>query len=158
MASKILLLLTYTFSITCFSIGQPLYKTIEDIEEYANYELIEEGNLEDLASQAYLISVLKKNSDYIVLFSLFIGEYPNDSLKLLDKVKIDSLSGKKSIGFQFCIFNDELDTEIVAVVLKDDKEYFTSVEKAWRADRINRKLIPIDTLGISCWNIDYMWE
>ena len=59
------------------------------------------------------------------------------------------------ISYQLCRKDTVDDSEIIALVELEQKQYFNRVKKAWRADRKQRKIIPIDIKNIDCFNEGY---
>ncbi len=75
--------------------------------------------------------------------------------KLLDTLNLGMIDIKKTlVMLEGCMINNKSDSEIIATVKNANKEKFSSVLKAWRANRKTNKFEKILSKGISCVDFD----
>jgi len=73
--------------------------------------------------------------------------------KILDTINIGKLKDNEIIVCRVCRQDEVFDSEIIAIVIADDKDVFDRIVKAWRADTKTGRFTKIENLNkITCEN------
>lgn len=98
------------------------------------------------------------NNRTIILFEKFIDEKgnPKPKYQIIDTINIENLADNEAVEYCNCRQDTIRDSEIIAIIKREDKEYYTEIKKAWRADTKTGKIVPINNLkNINCENAAY---
>lgn len=111
--------------------------------------------LEPLHGIDFGIHLLRKGSDYVLIFEKIRTKEGKAFYEVLDYTEIKGVKENEYINYADCLMDSVPDTEIIALLVPSNDEYHTTILKAWRADRKTRKIVPISTEGIVCYNEGY---
>jgi len=128
------------------------YRDINEFECFKDFTEISSaiiGNKFDFG-----IAQIRNKELNVIIFDKVVPGLKS-TFEILDTLQIRNLKETEYISYQLCRKDTINDSEIIAVVLFDDTEYFTKVLKAWRANRKTGKIIEIETTGIDCMNEGY---
>lgn len=131
------------------------YTRATDLEAYYNYQFLGGGVIAPLDNNEFNISQIRRDKRNIILFERGIIQGDKVSFELLDTIIVDNLKENMYIAYQLCRKDTIDDSEIIALVKAEHKQYYNTILKAWRADRKKRKIIPIDIKNIDCFNEGY---
>ncbi len=141
-------------SVPAHSIIGSVYRRIDEVVAFKGYQE-QEGSMLNPTSDNYGISRIAKLGYNILVFERIIPDGIKVRFKLLDTLHIGRLTQRRAVIPVLCDLNKKNDSEIVALVIMDDNEYFTKVIKAWRANKRTNRFERISTKGISCLNDGY---
>jgi len=98
-----------------------------------------------------------ENENIVFIFWGFVQRDENGKsiYKILDAINIGKLKENEYFLPCHCRLDRILDREIIAVVIREDKEYFDRIVRTWRADTKTGRIIPIEVEGIDCQNEGY---
>ena len=83
---------------------------------------------------------------------LFFNEFVQDRRRILDTLHIGKLNDNEILTFALCRLNAERDCEIIAVAIREDKEFYDNIVRAWRANTDTGRFEKIDIEGVDCQN------
>jgi len=142
----------------------PLYgkntKEIPELKPWNNYgSIIEAGGKDENGNYRFGISLFKdKNENIICVFTEFL-EHDEEGIpkkKILDAINVGKLEDKENLNYCNCRQNTIFDSEIIAIVIEEDKEIFDKIIKAWRANTKTGRIEPIESIKeIDCENYGY---
>jgi hypothetical protein len=111
------------------------------------------------SSNEYSISNYSKGNDRILTFNKLHRSGNDLKYEILDILEIKDFDMYKNyISECTCTINEEIDTEILAIVVQGENEYTEKTIKAWRADRQKEKFIELNVKGIECVNESLMGD
>lgn len=136
------------------SIFSKRYRDITEFECFTNYKEAGSTIIGNQGNQEYGISQIKKGRlDILLLNRVYPGK--KATFEILDTLQIRNLKNTEYISCQVCRKDKVQDSEIIAIVVYENKEYFSKVLKAWRANRKTGKITSISVKGIDCLNEGY---
>jgi hypothetical protein len=136
-----------------------IYRDKNEIKELLKYEDVggaviefaqDTANNMDFGISQFMDTI---NNKRIILFEKFIEEKgnPKPKYQIIDTLNIDNLKENENVEYCNCRQDTLPDSEIIAIVEIEDKEYYNKIRKAWRADTKTGKIVPIiDTKKINC--------
>jgi hypothetical protein len=136
------------------SIFSKQYRDINEFECFKDFKEISSAIIGETNKFDFGISQITNKKLNVIIFDKVVPGLKS-TFEILDTLQIRNLKKTEYISFQLCRKDSINDSEIIAVVLFDDTEYFTKVLKAWRANRKTGKIIEIETTGIDCMNEGY---
>ncbi len=72
--------------------------------------------------------------------------------KVLDVLILPLIKRNQILAHSRCFIGKEYEPEVFAIIVYEDKEYFTRVRRAWRANRLKEKFEEIPAKNIRCGN------
>ncbi|RYE17666.1 MAG: hypothetical protein EOP45_15415 [Sphingobacteriaceae bacterium] len=138
------------------SIIGSVYRNVTELKEFKGYKKVE-GSVLELARDHYSIATIVKGNYNILLFEkiLQIGDGSTVKYKLLDTLNIGLLKKPYTIAYSACRISRKNDSEIVALVKGEYKEYFTKILKAWRANKKTKRFEKTSIKGVDCFDNGY---
>lgn len=139
------------------SIFSKKYRELNEFECFKDYEHISSAIIGENNGFDFSLTQIRKNDLNILIFNkVYPG--PKSTYEILDTLQIQNLSKNEYISFQLCRKDTINDSEIIAIVINDDSEYYNKIIKSWRANRKTGKICAIDIIGIDCLNEGYGLE
>ena len=135
------------------SIFSKQYRDIHEFQCFKDYTEIGAAIIGE-TTYDYSISQLKNHELNVLLLNKVLPG-PKSTFEIIDTLQIRNLRETEYISYQICRKDSVPDSEIIAIVLFDNAEYFSRVLKAWRANRKTGQIIEIETKGIDCLNEGY---
>lgn len=136
------------------SIFSKQYRDINEFECFKDFNQISSAIIGEPNKFDFGIAQIKNKELNVILFNKVVPGL-KATFEILDTLQIRNLKETEYISYQLCRKDSINDSEIIAVVLFEDTEYYTEVLKAWRANRKTGKIIEIETTGIDCMNEGY---
>ena len=130
------------------------YRDINEFECFKDFTQIGSAIIGETNKFNFGITQIKDKELNVILFNKVVPGIKS-TFEILDTLQIRNLKETEYISYQLCRKDSINDSEIIAIVLFEDTEYFTKVLKAWRANRKTGKIIEIGTTGIDCINEGY---
>jgi hypothetical protein len=130
------------------------YRDINEFEDFKDFTQISSAIIGETNKFDFSIAQIKNKELNVILLNKVVPGLKS-TFEILDTLQIRNLKETEYISYQLCRKDSINDSEIIAVVLFEDTEYFTKVLKAWRANRKTGKIIEIETTGIDCMNEGY---
>ena len=166
MIKSIIILCIFAFiTSSCKDFGNKLnplygkvYGNINDIPELKKWKnlggcVIDVGKKE---KNGFGIGFFKDDNENIIYtFEKFLerDESGKAKYKILDTINIGKLKDNEIIVCRVCRQDEVFDSEIIAIVIADDKDVFDRIVKAWRADTKTGRFTKIENLNkITCEN------
>ena len=109
----------------------------------------------DSTEANYVISLVTNRKQNVLLLDTCINNNNHVRYKILDVVAIGSIPASQSIVVSGCRIKKKRDSNIIAVVKPEDKEYYTKVVRAWKVNRSTRKIELMSIKDIDCVNEAY---
>jgi hypothetical protein len=72
--------------------------------------------------------------------------------KVLDVLALPPIRKNQILAHSICFIGDEFEPEVLGIFDYQDKQYFTRVRRAWRANRLSEKFEEIPAKNIKCEN------
>ncbi|MDR0516839.1 MAG: hypothetical protein LBH25_07315 [Fibromonadaceae bacterium] len=146
----------------------PLYGKIymkkNDILELEHWEdfgggVIEAGKYENGNYRFGIGHFEDENGNRICIFDEFSKQWFENGrvkYKILDTINVGKLNDNEGLAYQGCLQDAIMDSEIIAIVIYEDKEFHDKIIKAWRANTKTGRFEPIKNVtGITCINEGY---
>ena len=142
-------------------LGGKVFKSGKEVSELTNWThgggaVIHTGKNENGTFRFSVGRYIDENETLIITFEEFLyDEYGNVNFKVLDIINIGRLKENENLEYCDCRLDKVLDSEIIAVVIWEDKEFHDKIVKAWRANTKTGKIEPIGIEEIDCENEGY---
>ncbi len=129
------------------------YRSLTEFKEFKGFEELGGTLINKLENNEYTLSHYKNDSIDLIAFEKIVKQ-PIGKVKylLIDILEIKGLAKNQYISYGMCRLNKQEDSEIIAVYVDSDTEYYKNINKAWRANREKGKIESIDIKGIDCIN------
>jgi hypothetical protein len=133
-----------------------IYNEITEVKEFKGYKVVKGSALEPTEDN-YCIVTIVKGKYTMLLFEkcLSIGAGSKVEYTLLDTLNLGRLKQPYDVAYSYCRINRKNDSEVVALVKRENKEYFKTILKAWRANKKTARFEQIGTTGIDCLDNGY---
>lgn len=133
-----------------------IYRNITELKEFKGYKTVAGSVLEPTRDNYSIATIIKGNYN-ILLFEkdLLINNGSTVRYKLLDTLNIGVLKKPYAIVYSSCRISRKNNSEIVALVKGENKEYFTKILKTWKANKKTERFEKISTKGIDCFDNGY---
>jgi hypothetical protein len=107
--------------------------------------------------EEYIINHVTRAKLQLIWFCLLIDRDIDGMpiLKIIDIIRLPEIQKGEELLMGTCHYEDEVDPEIIAIVKYSDSGIQATVQKAWRANRITKKLEKISTEFVNCFNESY---
>jgi hypothetical protein len=126
-----------------------VYHKVNEITELKNYRKMEGALIPPIGSD-YGLSSITNGSNVIILFNKIIHiNNGNVNYKIVDAINIGKLN-HQVIMMTGCLINKKADPELIGIAKYAEKEMYTNLSKAWRANRKTNKIEEISVKGLSC--------
>ena len=128
-----------------------IYRDFTELEYFKDFEDYGGGMIGGTEDKGFALERAHKDGVEVLIMVEIISTNTNKvNYKAYDAIEISGLADNEAISYCFCRLNEEADGQIIAVYKVEDKEYFTQIVKAWRADYEKGEIYEIDTDGIDC--------
>ena len=129
---------------------------VKEIDFFKNYSDAGGTMIESYNGKDYCISHFYKNKKHLIVLNQIV-KLDKQKVKYLalDMIEISGINENLSLSFGLCRKNKNADSEIIAVHLNEDEEYFNKILIAWRADRKKSTIYEIKSENIDCTNDGY---
>lgn len=133
-----------------------IYRELKEIDFFKSYGDAGGTMIESYNGIDYCISHFYKNNKHLIVLNQIL-KLDEQKVKYLalDMIEISGISEKNYISFGSCRKHKKSDSEIIAVHVNEDEEYFNKIIIAWRADRIKSMIYEIKPEYIDCANDGY---
>ncbi len=157
------LFLTVLFTSCKNSLIGIIYRDPKEVAQFKNYRNMGGSVIENYKDTSlnyeFGIAHFSDSVKNILTFERIIieSDNPQPKYKILDTINIDNIKENQYITFCKCRQDSIIDPQIIALVIpEDDKEIYTKILRAWRADTKTGKIKLIrNTKRINCINESY---
>jgi hypothetical protein len=133
-----------------------IYRELKEIDFFKSYSDAGGAMIESYNGKDYCISHFYKNKKHLIVLNQIL-KLDEQKVKYLalDMIEISGISKNTYLSFGSCRKNKNADSEIIAVHVNEDEEYFNKILIAWRADRKKSMIYEIKSENIDCTNDGY---
>lgn len=138
--------------------GKVMREFTLETEVFKDYNDVGGSLLLPLHGIDFGIHMLRKEDDYVLIFNRIIMKGSRSYFEVLDVLEVKNVSPTRSISFAECRKDTLFDNELIALMEhegEEEAEYYSNPVKAWRADRIKRRIVETGIDGINCYNQGY---
>lgn len=131
------------------------FKKLSDFEKFKNLKFSGAILMEPYDENFALSHYVEDDTHFIVFEKLSKDVNSTIQHQALDLIKIDGLQEGLWVSYGLCRKNEVFDSEIIAVFVREEKEFYNKIHKAWRADKESGRILEIEKEGIDCINEGY---
>jgi len=129
-----------------------LYSHFNEINSFDNYSLYASVYIGEFERIQFGATIIDNEKNYIVIFQTL--KQPN--FKIIDLLVIEKENNCYLQSYN-CSCSEDIDHEIIGLarITKDEfttQEFHENIIKAWRLNKKLKKITPIDSSGIKCYN------